>query len=127
MHKQMRTFSKGAMACFALETAGGINIATDALPSRGTNIAIYGKEKLLSHAADIDVFLVQTGRMNRVTKKDIINEPGFDIIKAVKEDKIFFIDEKLVSRPTLRLIDGIYQIGRLLYPEHFLKPDCLKG
>lgn len=117
MHRQMRTFSKDAMAMFCLETAGGINIASDAEPSRGTNIGIYGKERILSHAQEIDVFLVQVGRMNQADKATITNEPGFNVIKAVQNDQIFFIDENLVSRPTPQLVQGIQRIADVLYPE----------
>jgi iron complex transport system substrate-binding protein len=120
MHRQMKTFSKDSMAVFCLESAGGINVAPDAVPSRGTNIGIYGKEKILAHASDIDVYLVQTGRMNRADIAEIRNEPGFSVIKAVKENKIYAIDEMLVSRPTFRLIDGIKSIGAVLYPDLFM-------
>ncbi|MCD6388623.1 MAG: hypothetical protein J7L69_04355 [Desulfobulbaceae bacterium] len=43
-------------------------------------------------------------------------EPGFMAIKAVREGKIYLIDEALVSRPTLRLLEGIRQIFGILYP-----------
>jgi len=119
IHSKMKTFSPDSMAVFALETAGGINIATEAKPVRNTNIAYYGKERILSHGRQIDVYLAQTGAMNKPTKKLIMNEPGFQTIKAVAEGEIYFIDENIVSRPTMRLLDGISQIGKILYPEDF--------
>jgi iron complex transport system substrate-binding protein len=119
IHSKMKTFSPDSMAVFALETAGGINIATEAKPVRNTNIAYYGKERILSHGRQIDVYLAQTGAMNRPTKKLIMNEPGFQTIKAVAEGEIYFIDENIVSRPTMRLLDGISHIGKILYPEDF--------
>ena len=117
MHKNMKTFSSGSMADFVLTTAGGINIADDGSPSRGTNIAIYGKEKILSKADEIDVYLAQKGAMNHPTKALIKNEPGFSVIKAVKNDSVYIIDEQIVSRPTMRLLSGIHKTGVLLYPE----------
>ncbi|MBU0987295.1 MAG: ABC transporter substrate-binding protein [Proteobacteria bacterium] len=119
IHSKMKTFSQGSMAVFALETAGGINIAHDARPVRGTNIAAYGKERILSHADDIDVYLAQSGSMNRPSISMIKHESGFKVIKAVMENQIYFVDEMIVSRPTFRLLDGIYEIGRILYPEVF--------
>jgi len=98
IHSRMKTFVPGSMAMFVLESAGGENVATDAVSSRGTNIGIYGKERILSHANDIDVFLAQTGVMNHTSKEMIKNEPGFSIIRAVKENQIYLIDEVLVSR-----------------------------
>ncbi len=115
----MKTFSPNSMAIFALETAGGINIANDAKSVRGTNIAAYGKERILSKACAIDVYLAQSGAMNRPTISLIKKEPGFKVIKAIKENKIYIIDEMIVSRPTLRLLKGIYEIGKILYPDVF--------
>ena len=49
----------------------------------------------------------------------IKDEPGFKAIKAVNNHQIYIIDEQIVSRPTLRLLEGIQQIGRILYPDVF--------
>ncbi|MCG8552730.1 MAG: ABC transporter substrate-binding protein [Desulfobacterales bacterium] len=121
IHSRMKTFTPGSMAVFALETAGGINIARDASSVRGTNIAFYGKERILSHAHEIDVFLAQKGAMNQPTIKMIKDEPGFDVIRAVKADQIFIVDEKIVSRPTMDLLKGIHAIADILYPGVFEK------
>jgi iron complex transport system substrate-binding protein len=117
IHDRMRTFAPAAMAIFALETAGGINVAGDAVPRRGTNIADYGKERILSRADQIDVYLAQSGPMNRPTLESIKAEPGYGLIRAVRTDQVFLIDEKLVSRPTLRMLDGICRIAQILYPK----------
>ncbi len=119
IHDKMKTFTKGAMPIFVLETAGGINIAPDAAASRDTNIAVYGKEQLLSKALEIDVFLSQSGIMNSVSIEEIKNEPGFSIIKAIKNNQIYLIDENIISRPVPRLYEGIVTVGRILYPDIF--------
>jgi iron complex transport system substrate-binding protein len=121
IHSKGKTFAPDSMAIFALTTAGGINAAADAEQVRETNIAYYGTERLLAKANDIDLFLAQQGRMNTVTAQTIYDEPGFQAIKAVKERQVFLIDETLVARPTLRMIDGIIKIGKILYPEQFGK------
>ena len=109
------------MTVFALEIAGGINVADDAVSSRNTNVAVYSKEKILSKANSIDVILAQKGIMNPVTISDILTEPGFQIIKAVKNNQVYLIDEALVSRPVFRLLEGINAIGHILYPDVFIK------
>lgn len=119
IHKKMKTFTPRAMAIFALETAGGINVAADARPVRTTNIAFYGKERILSKADRIDVYLAQIGAMNRPTVEMIRTEPGFHLIRAVKSGEIYIVDEMIISRPTLRLLEGICRIGRILYPDRF--------
>lgn len=119
MHDQMKTISRGSMADFVLKTAGGINIADNAAPSRGTNIANYGKEKILDRADQIDVYLAQRGPMNHPTREMIKSEPGFSVIRAVQDNEIYIIDEIIVSRPTIRLLLGIHDIGVLLYPDQY--------
>lgn len=117
IHRQMKTFAPNAIAIFVLKSAGGINIAEDAEQMRETNIAAYGKERILAKADQIDLFLAQSGRMNPVRVDDIVREPGFAVIKAVRENQVFLVDEELVSRPTLGLLDGIVSIRSLLYPD----------
>lgn len=117
IHARMRTFSPDSIAIFCLSAAGGLNIAADAVARRGTNIAGYSKERILAKGGDIDVFLAQSGRMNRVSVEEIENEPGFRAIKAVREGRVHLIDEHLVARPTTRLLQGIATIQGYLYPE----------
>jgi iron complex transport system substrate-binding protein len=119
IHSKMKTFSPSSIAIFALKSAGGINVAHDAQARRETNIAAYGKERILSHAEEIEIYLAQRGPMNHGKISRIKEEGGFSAIKAVREGKVYIIDEKIVSRPTMRLLDGIYEIGRILYPSRF--------
>jgi len=115
IHSKMKTFAPSSMAIFALETAGGINIAADAKQVRNTNIAYYGKERILSKADEIDVYLAQRGRMNPVTVEEIVSTPGFQVIKAIREGQVFLIREALVSRPVPDLTAGMEKIYQLLY------------
>jgi iron complex transport system substrate-binding protein len=117
IHSKMKTFAPDSTAVFALESAGGINAAADATSLRGTNIAAYGKERILAQGEEIDVYLAQKGPMNQPTKNMIYLESGFQAIKAVRTRDVFIIDEALVSRPTFRLLLGIARIGHLLYPD----------
>ena len=118
IHRQMKTFAPNSIAIFVLESAGGINIAADAEQVRATNIAAYGKERILAKADRIDLYLAQYGRMNPVSVNDIVNEPGFGVIKAVRDNQVFLVDEEMVSRPTMSLLDGIGFVRSLLYPDY---------
>jgi iron complex transport system substrate-binding protein len=118
IHRQMKTFAPNSMAMFVLESAGGINIAADAERMRETNIAAYGKERILAKAGQIDLYLAQNGRMNPVSVDDIVKEPGFSVIKAVRDNQVFLVEEEMVSRPTMGLLDGIGFVRSLLYPDY---------
>ncbi len=115
IHSRMKTFAPDSMAVFVLTAAGGVNLASDARPVRGTNIAEYGKERILSQAPEMDVYLAQRGTMNKVEVRDIAGESGFAAIKAVAQGRVYLIDENLVSRPTPRLLQGIARLRELLY------------
>ncbi len=116
IHRKMKTFSQTGIAMYVLEQAGGINIATDALQVRKTNIAAYSKERILNHASEIDIYLAQRGRMNPISLQNILDEPGFNAIKAIKKNRVFLIEESLVSRPTYRILEGIEKLNILFFP-----------
>lgn len=119
IHKKMKTFAPTSIAIYVLEQAGGTNAAADAFQVRKTNIAAYSKERILAKAEDINIFLAQRGRMNPIERSTILNESGFMAIKAVREGKVFLVDEQLVSRPTLRIIKGVERIRDILFPQQF--------
>ena len=52
-----------------------------------------------------------------VSVEEIRAEPGFETIRAVQEGRVYLVDEKLVSRPTPALLEGMKTLRRLLYPE----------
>lgn len=122
IHDKMKTFAPEAISIFALEVAGGRNVASDAEGRNESNIAPYGKERILAKAAEIDVLLSQVGRMNRVTLAQINDEPGFQLISAVRNKAVFLIEEEIVSRPTMRLLLGIGKIQGLLFPSLSTQP-----
>ncbi len=117
IHRKFATFSPGSMPIFVLKTAGGRNIAKDARPRHGTNIASYGLERMLGKSAKIDVYLAQYGPMNQIEVRKIMTGPAASRIKAVRDRNVFLVDEHLVSRPTMRLLKGISTVHRLLHPE----------
>ena len=119
MHEQLKTFSQDSMPMLVLEAAGGKNMAADARQVRGTNIADFGQEKLLSRADKVHVYLSQDGPMNQADPQSIKNRPGLHLLQAVQQNRVYVIDEVLVSRPTMRLLQGIYAVGGHLYPDIF--------
>ena len=119
IHRQMKTVSPGSMAAFVLERAGGINAAPDAEPVSGSNIALYGLERLVAEGDRVDVYLAQKGPMNPVSVEEIAATPGLSGLKAVREGRVYLVDEALTSRPTPRLAQGARQVAMLLYPQLF--------
>ena len=53
------------------------------------------------------------------TPETVKARPGWGAISAVKNDRIYGVDPDLVSRPGPRVVEGLEQLARLLYPEKF--------
>ncbi|CAM2789937.1 ABC transporter substrate-binding protein [Hathewaya histolytica] len=91
-----------------ISIASGNNIAKD---SKGWN---YSKEQLL--AKDPDIIIVSK-YMN--TKKGFMNDPAYKSLKAVKENKVFEIDNNNLDIPGPRLTNGLEDLVRTIHPEIF--------
>ena len=117
VHRKFATFAPDSIPMFVLETAGGRNIAPDARTRIGTDVAELGLERLLSRAEAIDVYLAQHGPMNEIDVRKIKRGPAASRIKAVTESAVFLVDERIVSRPTMRLLLGVDTVFRLLHPD----------
>lgn len=115
----LRTITPDSMPAIAIEQAGGINVAEDAVPvEEGSSIAAFGDEKILSLAEEIDVYISQRGAMNAGgDEHSIASRPGFSSIKAVAEGRVFLINEKIISSPTFRYYKGVKEVARYMYPE----------
>ncbi|MHC6204456.1 ABC transporter substrate-binding protein [Breznakiellaceae bacterium SP9] len=114
---EIRTAAQGSFPAVAIELAGGLNIAAGSAPlTRGSSIAPYGAEKLLSHAAEIDAYIIQRGAMNSNMGAVIAARPGYHTIKAIQNNRVYYIEEKLISSPTFRYLTGVQDIARFLYP-----------
>jgi iron complex transport system substrate-binding protein len=124
--RETRTTSPGSLPALAIEISGGVNIALDAKPVNPlSSIAPYGAEKLLSQAGNIDAYIIQTGAMNPANSLEALRgRAGFSAIKAIRTGKVLFIDEKTVSSPVFRYLQGVKTIAHFLYPDEFDKPEA---
>lgn len=115
----LRTVTPDSMPAIAIELAGGINVAADAVPvEEGSSIASFGDERILSLAEKIDVYVSQRGAMNAGgDERSIVSRPGFSTIKAIAEGKVFLINEKIISSPTFRYYKGVKELARYMYQE----------
>lgn len=119
--ENLRTVTPDSMAGLAISFAGGENVAADAPPvSEGSSIASFGAENILALADEIDVYVSQRGAMNAGGNLHSISiRPGFDTVKAVRDSRVYVINEKLISSPTFRYPQGVRELARFLYPDLF--------
>jgi iron complex transport system substrate-binding protein len=91
-----------------IELAGGTNAASD------TDQFNYSLEKLINKNPDLMICSKFYD-----TKKGIEAATGYKDLKAVKDDKLFEIDNNLVDRQGPRLADGLEEMAKLIHPELF--------
>jgi iron complex transport system substrate-binding protein len=103
------TVGSGTLLNELIERAGGENVVTQ------EGYVAYSVEQLV--AADPAVYLATKGSMS--APADISGRPGYENLRAVKEGKVFLLDDNLVSRPGPRIVEGIKQIAEALHPEAF--------
>jgi iron complex transport system substrate-binding protein len=103
------TAGAGTLLNDVIEQAGGENVVTE------EGYVAYSLEQLLTD--DPEVYLATKGSMSDPAQIDA--RAGFDKLAAVKEERVYVLDDNLVSRPGPRLIQGIRQIAEALHPESF--------
>ena len=48
-----------------------------------------------------------------------MSTPGYEDLTAVKEGKVFELDENIITRQGPRLADGLLELAKILHPEAF--------
>jgi len=69
--------------------------------------------------ADPEVIVLGDGQFPGGTPDDVKRRPGWTVITAVKNDRVYAVEDSLVSRPGPRIVEGLEQVAKLLYPERF--------
>jgi len=106
------TAGPGTFVDQLISRAGGTNFGAK-MDSAWAQISL---EQLL--VAD-PAFIVLGDSAYGETASTVSARPGWDVLTAVKEQKIFPFDDNLVSRPGPRLVDGLEALARLIHPEAY--------
>ena len=107
------TYGPGSFGDDLISLAGGTNIAHNA-SSEYPNV-----ESEFVIAQDPEVIVYTTGVMSSTTAESIAARPGWDNISAVANDKIYSIDDNLMSRYGPRIVDALEQLAAIVHPELF--------
>ena len=92
-----------------VEIAGG----TPVIAKSGKPSAEFSITKL--QKADPDVMIFHwCGYGERFNKELVTKRPGWDQLRAIKQNKLFVIDDSLLNRPGPRLVKGVKQIQQIL-------------
>jgi iron complex transport system substrate-binding protein len=92
--------------------AGGENVFAKST----TPYAQISSEQVVSANPDV---IIMSDAAYGVTVESLKARKGWNVVNAVKNNKIFPIDDNLVSRPGPRVVDGLEAAMRLIHPELF--------
>lgn len=104
--RTLYTNAKDSMASYILDIAG-VKSALEGKNGSGSSIIPVRQEELFMRGSDIELYIAQRGTMNTRSISDIKKSNGYDLIRAVREDHILILDERLVSRPTNKILDAV--------------------
>jgi iron complex transport system substrate-binding protein len=95
-----------------ITTAGGINIGSKAQGAWPQ----YSLEKLLLENPDVYVSSLHSAP-EEVTPEKIKERKLYQSLKAIKNDRVYIIDQDIISRPSPRIIEGLKLFVKALFPE----------
>lgn len=109
------TSGPGSFIDDIINMAGGENVAADAA---GAWVQISTEEIVNS---DPDIIIIQTmaGGIPTVSKEVLQEHLVWKQMTAVTQDRIYFIDGDIVSRPGPRIVQGLEEMARIIHPELF--------
>lgn len=95
--------------------------------ARGINIAgkipqkwlLYNREQLIHENPEVIIIISKSQEQFHRTKNWIRKIIYLKNIKAVKRERIYFLDENLATRPGPRIIQALTQLARALHPQNF--------
>ncbi|MDI3298764.1 MAG: cobalamin-binding protein [Bacillota bacterium] len=110
-NKPLMTAGPGSFIDDLITRAGGINVAHDAK----TAWPQFSEEELL--ARNPQVILIPSS--NAAEREAILGgqRPTWARLEAVRNRRVYVVDENLVSRPGPRIVDGLETLFHLLYPQ----------
>jgi len=113
--KPLMTAGTGTFIDNLVTLAGGTNIGDAA----GSGYPSFSSEVLFKD--NPDVYVATTGSM--ASPVQIAKRSGYSGLKAVKDGRVYVIDDNLLVRPGPRLVDGLEQLAQMIHPEVFGSPS----
>ncbi len=108
-NEPLMTAGKGTFINDMITIAGGVNLGATA----GEGFPNFSTEVLFK--SDPDVYIADSGSMSKPGA--IAKRSGFRELTAVKEGRVFVIDDNLIARPGPRLADGLRELVAMIHPE----------
>ncbi|HSQ79480.1 MAG TPA: ABC transporter substrate-binding protein, partial [Candidatus Bathyarchaeia archaeon] len=95
--------------------AGGENVAA----SLAKKWVLYKREKIVRDDPDVIFILARTAADFAAGRERLSLMPGLAAVKAVREGRVYELDENAASRFGPRLVDVLARMAAVLHPERF--------
>lgn len=106
-HEPLMSSGPGSFIDEMIKMLGSENIASDATSA----YAEFSVETLIERNPEIYI----TANDGMKTIEDIKARTGYDQIDAIKNDKIYFLDADIISRPGPRIVEGLEILAEAIY------------
>ena len=113
--KPLMTAGTGTYIDNMVALAGGTNIGDAA----GSGYPTFSEEVLFKD--NPPVYIATTGSMQ--SPGQIAKRSGYNALQAVKDGRVYVIDQNFLDRPGPRLIDGLQELAQAIHPEAFGSPS----
>lgn len=110
-HDPLGTVGQGSFIDEMITMSGGENISGDMQSSFGE----FSSELLIER--NPEVYLTTDDGFKTID--DIKERPGYNEIEAIKNDRIYFLDPDITSRPGPRIVIALESIAKAIYPDKF--------
>jgi len=113
--KGLWTCGKESFLNDLISKAKGINIAGE-IKRRWI---LYNREELIHANPEIIIILSKSQKEYNQTRRWIKKESYLESTRSVANDKIYFLDQNITTRPGPRIIDALECLARILHPHCF--------
>lgn len=107
----LMTAGSGTFIDDMITIAGGENIGAEA----GSGFPNFSTEVLVQK--DPVVYIADSGSMSE--PGDISKRAGFSELTAVKDGRVYVIDDSVIARPGPRLAQGLQELAKMIHPEAY--------
>ncbi len=112
-NQQLTAAGGGTLIDSMIIAAGGTNIGAAA----GSQFPQYSSEQLFND----DPYAYTAVKGTQQDPSDISKRPGYDRLTAVKEGRVFVVEDNLFVRSGPRAVDGLEALAKITHPEVFGK------
>lgn len=111
-HEPLMTAGPNSFLGELITLSGGENIANDA---QG-DYAEFDLEQMIER--NPDVYITAKDSEDK-TPESIKARLGYDVINAIRNDRVYALEPNIISRPGPRIVDGLELMAKAIHPELF--------